>query len=48
MRAVARIDADAIARNTERLARAAGGAAVCAVVKSTATGTGRRRQRGRR
>jgi alanine racemase len=34
MRALARIDTGAIARNTARLARAADGAAVCAVVKS--------------
>jgi alanine racemase len=40
MRALARIDATAIARNTARLARAADGAAVCAVVKSDGYGHG--------
>ena len=40
MRALARIDAGAIARNTARLARAADGAAVCAVVKSDGYGHG--------
>jgi alanine racemase len=40
MRALARIDADAIARNTARLARAADGAAVCTVVKSDGYGHG--------
>jgi alanine racemase len=40
MRALARIDAAAIAHNTERLARAADGAAVCAVVKSDGYGHG--------
>src|SRR3954464_10830706 len=40
MRALARIDTGAIARNTARLARAADGAAVCAVVKSDGYGHG--------
>ena len=40
MRALARIDAGAIARNTARMAQAAGGAAVCAVVKSDGYGHG--------
>jgi alanine racemase len=40
VRALARIDAGAIARNTARLARAAEGAAVCAVVKSDGYGHG--------
>jgi alanine racemase len=40
VRALARIDAGAIARNTARLARAADGAAVCAVVKSDGYGHG--------
>jgi alanine racemase len=40
MRALARIDAGAIARNTARLGRAAEGAAVCAVVKSDGYGHG--------
>src|SRR3954451_4138600 len=40
MRALARIDAGAIARNTARLARAADGAALCAVVKSDGYGHG--------
>ena len=40
MRAVARIDRDAIAHNTARLARAAERAAVCAVVKSDGYGHG--------
>src|SRR5919197_2039795 len=40
VRALARIDADAIARNTARLARAAEGAAVCTVVKSNGYGHG--------
>jgi alanine racemase len=40
MRALARIDGGAIARNTTRLARAADGAAVCAVVKSDGYGHG--------
>jgi alanine racemase len=40
MRAVARIDREAIARNTARLARAAEGAVVCAVVKSDGYGHG--------
>jgi alanine racemase len=40
MRALARIDAGAIARNTARMARAADGAAVCAVVKSDGYGHG--------
>jgi len=40
MRALARIDIGAIARNTARLARAADGAAVCAVVKSEGYGHG--------
>jgi alanine racemase len=40
MRALARIDAAAIAHNTERLARAADGAALCAVVKSDGYGHG--------
>jgi alanine racemase len=40
MRALARIDAGAIARNTARLTRAADGAAVCAVVKSGGYGHG--------
>ena len=40
MRALARIDAGAITRNTARLAHAAPGAAVCAVVKSDGYGHG--------
>jgi alanine racemase len=40
VRALARIDTGAIARNTARLARAADGAAVCAVVKSEGYGHG--------
>ena len=40
MRALARIDAGAITRNTARLARAAEGAAVCAVVKADGYGHG--------
>jgi alanine racemase len=40
MRAVARIDSAALARNTARMARAADGAAVCAVVKSGGYGHG--------
>jgi alanine racemase len=40
MRALARIDAGAIARNTARMARAADGAVVCAVVKSDGYGHG--------
>jgi alanine racemase len=40
MRALARIDTGAIARNTARLAEAADGAAVCAVVKSDGYGHG--------
>jgi alanine racemase len=40
MRALARIDTGAIARNTARLARAADRAAVCAVVKSDGYGHG--------
>jgi len=40
VRAVARIDRGAIAHNTARLARAAEGAAVCAVVKSDGYGHG--------
>jgi alanine racemase len=40
VRALARIDAGAITRNTARLARAAQGAAVCAVVKSDGYGHG--------
>jgi alanine racemase len=40
MRALARIDSGAIERNTARLARAADGAAVCAVVKSGGYGHG--------
>src|SRR5258705_10266668 len=40
MRALARIDAGAIARNTARLARAADGSALCAVVKSDGYGHG--------
>ena len=40
MRALARIDSGAIERNTARLARAADGAAVCAVVKSDGYGHG--------
>jgi alanine racemase len=40
LRALARIDAGAITRNTARLVRAAPGAAVCAVVKSDGYGHG--------
>jgi alanine racemase len=40
VRALARIDAGAIARNTARLGRAAEGAAVCAVVKADGYGHG--------
>jgi alanine racemase len=40
VRALARIDAGAIARNTARMARAADGAAVCAVVKADGYGHG--------